>query len=445
MLSETTRSDAVLKRLLSLHPKKIDLALDRILRLLSALGNPQAKLPPVIHVAGTNGKGSVCAFARAMLEAQGLKVHVHTSPHLVRFHERIRIAGKLISEESLVSLLEEVEEVNQRREITFFEITTAAMFLAFSRYPADAAILEVGLGGAYDATNVVPDPVMTVIQPVGLDHREFLGDDLASIAAEKAGIIKKSAPLVVGPQSQIARDVILTCADRLGVPVFEFGQDFASRLEHNRMVYEDEVGLLDLPLPKLAGRHQIENAGVAIAALRHAGSFGGKRLTWGSDAAVEKGLATVEWPARLQRLQKGPLVEAAPKGAEVWLDGGHNPHGAEAVSRAMADMEENGERPLYLICGMLANKDALGYLRAFVGLARHVVTVAIPGEESSLGAGALYDIARKAGLDSAPAEDLDDAMLQIMAWTRLDDSDTPPRVLICGSLYLAGKVLAENS
>ena len=439
MLSETTRSDAVLKRLLSLHPKKIDLALDRILRLLGELGNPQNKLPPVIHVAGTNGKGSACAFARAMLEAQGLKVHVHISPHLVRFHERIRIAGRLISEEALVSLLEEVEQVNRGREITFFEITSAAMFLAFSRYPADACVLEVGLGGLYDATNVVAHPAMTVIQPVGMDHREFLGDDLAGIAAEKAGIIKKGSPLVVGPQVDIARDVILSQADRIGVPIFEFGQDFGSRQEHGRMVYEDEIGLLDLPLPKLIGRHQIENAGVAIAALRHA------KRGWGDDAAVEKGLATVEWPARLQRLHQGPLVDSAPRGAEVWLDGGHNPHGAEAVSRAIADLEEHGERPLYLICGMLSNKDALGYLRAFSGLARHVVTVAIPGEANSMGAGALYDVARKAGLDAAPAEDLEDAMLQVMAWTRLGDSDVPPRILICGSLYLAGKVLAENS
>jgi dihydrofolate synthase/folylpolyglutamate synthase len=439
MLSETTRSDAVLRRLLSLHPKKIDLALDRILRLLGNLGNPHLRLPPVIHVAGTNGKGSACAFARAMLEAQGLKVHVHTSPHLVRFHERIRIAGKLISEEALVSLLEEVEQINAGREITFFEITAAAMFLAFSRYPADATVLEVGLGGTYDATNVVLHPAMTVIQPVGLDHKEFLGDDLAGIAAEKAGIIKKGAPLVVGPQSEIAREVILRQADRLGVAVYEFGQDFVSRQEHGRMVYEDQQGLLDLPLPKLVGRHQIENAGVAIAALRHAGR------DWGADLAVERGLSTVEWPARLQRLHKGPLIDAAPRGAEVWLDGGHNPHGAEAVSRAMADMEEHGERPLYLICGMLANKDALGYLRSFDGLARHVVTVGIPGEEASMGAGALYDVARRAGLDSAPAEDLDDAMLQINAWTRLDDTDTPPRVLICGSLYLAGRVLSENS
>src|SRR5215469_16910394 len=439
MLSETTRSDAVLKRLLALHPKKIDLALDRILRLLSSLGNPHLKLPPVIHVAGTNGKGSACAFARAMLEAQDLKVHVHTSPHLVRFHERIRLAGRLISEEALVSLLEEVEDINQGREITFFEITAAAMFLAFARHPADAVVLEVGLGGTYDATNVVQAPAMTVIQPVGMDHREFLGNDLAGIAAEKAGIIKKGSPLVVGPQNQIARHVILRQADRLGVPLYEFGQDFTTRQEHGRMVYEDQTGLLDLPLPKLTGRHQIENAGVAIAALRHAGR------DWGEDDAVERGLSTVDWPGRLQRLHRGPLVDAAPKGAEVWLDGGHNPHGAEAVSRAMADMEEHGERPLYLICGMLSNKDALGFLRAFNGLARHVVTVAIPGEANSLGAGALYDAARRAGIDSAPAEDLDDAMLQVTAWTRLDDKETPPRILICGSLYLAGKVLAENS
>ena len=439
MLSQTTRSDTVLRRLLSLHTKKIDLALDRILRLLADLGNPHLRLPPVIHVAGTNGKGSACAFARAMLEAQGLKVHVHTSPHLVRFHERIRIAGKLISEEGLVSLLEEVEQINAGREITFFEITAAAMFLAFARHPADATILEVGLGGTYDATNVILHPAMTVIQPVGLDHKEFLGDDLAGIAAEKAGIIKKGAPLVVGPQNDIARDVILARADRLGVPVYEFGQDFSSRLEHGRMVYEDQQGLLDLPLPKLVGRHQIENAGVVIAALRHANEG------WGTDAGIKSGLLTVEWPARLQRLTKGPLTEAAPRGAEVWLDGGHNPHGADAVSRAMADMEEHGERPLYLICGMLANKDALGYLHAFDGLVRHVVTVGIPGEEASMGAGALYDVARRAGLDSAPAEDLDDAMLQIHAWTRLDDTDVPPRILICGSLYLAGKVLAENS
>jgi len=433
-----TRSEVILERLLALHPKKIDLALDRILRLLGALGNPQDKLPPVIHVAGTNGKGSACAFSRAMLEAQGLRVHMHTSPHLVRFHERIRLAGELIGEEELCDLLQEVETVNDGAPITFFEITAAAMFLAFARHPADAVVLEVGLGGAYDATNVVKHPVMTVIQPVGLDHLEFLGPDLAGIAREKAGIIKKGSPLVVGPQEGVALDAILSRADRLGVSAFVFGQDFAARQEHGRMVYEDGDGLLDLPLPKLIGRHQIDNAGVAIAALRHA------RKGWGADAAIERGLATVEWPARLQRLHHGPLIDTAPKDAEVWLDGGHNPHCAAAVSRAIADLEERGERPLYLICGMLRTKDAEGFLSAFRGLARHVVTVEIPGEAASLGAGALYDIARHAGLDAAPGEDLEDAMLQIAARAQMDAGEVSPRILICGSLYLAGQVLAEN-
>ena len=438
-----SRSTVILDRLLQLHPRKIDLRLDRILRLLSALGDPQLKLPPVIHVAGTNGKGSACAFSRAMLEAQGLKVHMHVSPHLVRFHERIRLAGELISEDALCALLEEVERVNDGAPITFFEITAAAMFLAFARHPADAVVLEVGLGGRYDATNVIPKPAMTIVQPVGIDHMEFLGSDLAAIAGEKAGIIKPGVPVVVGPQDEIAREVILSQADRLSAPAFMFGQDFQARQEHGRMVYEDDTGLLDLPLPKLIGRHQVENAGVAIAGLRHA-ALDGRNLGWGEEAAVEKGLRTVDWPARLQRLTHGPLVADAPNDAEIWLDGGHNPHCAAAVSRAIADLEEKMERPLYLICGMLKTKDAVGFLSAFRGLARHVVTVAIPGEANSFGAGALYDAARAAGIDAAPAEDLEDAMLQLSAWARAHAREAPPRILICGSLYLAGKILEEN-
>jgi dihydrofolate synthase/folylpolyglutamate synthase len=437
------RSDAILARFLQLHPKRaadgqIDLSLVRIKRLLADLDHPERKLPPVIHVAGTNGKGSACAFARAMLEAQGLRVHMHTSPHLVRFHERIRIAGTLIGEDELCATLLEVERVNAGQEITFFEITAAAMFLAFSRHPADACILEVGLGGTYDATNVVDAPAMTVIQPVGLDHMEFLGSDLAGIAGEKAGIVKPGVPLAVGPQVDVARDVILACAERLHAPAFVFGQDFAARQEQGRMVYEDNGGLLDLPLPRLIGRHQIENAGVAIAALRHAG------LGWGRDDAIETGLHTVDWPARLQRLTHGPLIDLAPRDAEIWLDGGHNPHCAAAVSRAIADLEDKAERPLYLIAGMLKTKDARGFLGAFRGLARHVVTVAIPGQAASLGAGALYDAAREAGLDAAPAEDVEDAMLQLGAWSRAHNKEPAPRILICGSLYLAGTVLQEN-
>ena len=442
-MNEFHRSAAILDRLLALHPKKIDLVLDRMLRLLDALGNPQMKLPPVVHVAGTNGKGSACAFSRAMLEAQGLKVHMHISPHLVRFHERIRIAGELISEEELCAVLEEVERVNDGAPITFFEITGAAMFLAFSRHPADAMVLEVGLGGKYDATNVVPRPAMTIVQPVGLDHLEFLGNDIASIAGEKAGIIKPGIPVVVGPQDEIAREVILRRADSVSAPAFVFGQDFFGRQEHGRMVYEDQAGLLDLPLPRLIGRHQIDNAAVAIAGLRHA-MREGQSLSWGSDAAVEKGLRNVDWPGRLQHLSHGPLVDEAPVDSEIWLDGGHNPHCAAAVSRAVADLDEKVDRPLYLICGMLKTKDAVGFLSAFKGLARHVVTVAIPGEAASMGGGALYDAARAAGLDAAPAEDLEDAMLQVGAWARAHPKEPPPRILICGSLYLAGHILSRN-
>jgi dihydrofolate synthase/folylpolyglutamate synthase len=269
-----------------------------------------------------------------------------------------------------------------------------------------------------------------------LDHAEFLGTSLAGIAAEKAGIVKPGVPVIVGVQEDVSRDVILRRADALGAPVVAFGQDFFAHQEHGRMVYQDMAGLLDLPLPRLVGRHQIENAATAIAALRQS--------DWVSDAAIEKGLRTVEWPARMQRLTQGPLIDLAPKDSEVWLDGGHNPHGAAAVARAMADLEERAEKPLYLICGMLANKDSVGFLSAFRGLVRHIVTVAIPDEEASLGAGALYDRARAAGLEASPAEDVEDAMLQIAAMARMEDDDTAPRILICGSLYLAGKVLLEN-
>ena len=435
-MSVHASSDAILERLLSLHPKRIDLVLDRIKRLLAALGHPERKLPPAIHVAGTNGKGSTCAFARAMLEAQGLRVHVYTSPHLVRFHERIRLAGRLIDEDELASYLDECERVNAGTPITFFEITTAAALLAFSRHPADALVLEVGLGGKYDATNVVARPRVAVITPIGLDHQEFLGNSLQDIAAEKAGIIKPAVPVVVGPQDDVPRDVITRRADALGAPLSVYGQDFFAHQEHGRLVYQDEDGLLDLPLPRLVGRHQIENAAVAIAALR--------RARWGKEPALEAGLRKVEWPARMQRLTHGPLVQLAPNASEVWLDGGHNPHCAAAIARTMADFEERAEKPLYLICGMLKSKDAEGFLAAFRGLVRHVATVAIEGEGATRGAGELYDAARHAGLDASPAENLEDAMMQVSAWARARPHEGAPRILICGSLYLAGRVLAEN-
>jgi dihydrofolate synthase/folylpolyglutamate synthase len=439
MSSETVTSDAVLERLLSLHPKRIDLVLERVERLLAALGHPERKLPPVIHVAGTNGKGSVCAYLRSMLEGSGYRVHVYTSPHLVRFHERIRLAGKLISEDELAAILEECEAANAGAPITFFEITTAAAFLAFSRHPADVVVLEVGLGGRYDATNVIEKPAAVCITPIALDHQEFLGDSLAAIAAEKAGIIKPGVPTIVGPQDDEAKTVIVRRADQLGAPLAVFGEDYHAFEEHGRLVYQDTDGLLDLPLPKLPGRHQIGNAAAAIAALR---KIGGR---WAREKGIEWGLKNVEWPARLQRLSKGPLTDAAPKGAEVWLDGGHNPHGGAAVAQTMADLEERAPKPLYLICGMLKTKDAVGYFLPFRGLAKHVTTIAVPGEMASLGAGALYDSARAAGLEASPADDLVDAMMQVSAWSRAREGDGPPRILVCGSLYLAGKVLAENS
>ena len=436
-MSITISSDALLERLLALHPRRIDLVLDRIERLLEALGHPERKLPPVLHVAGTNGKGSVCAFSRAMLEADDLRVHVYTSPHLVHFHERIRIGGRLISEEELAATLDECERVNAGAPITFFEITTAAAFLAFSRHPADAVVLEVGLGGRYDATNVIERPRAVAIAPVGFDHQEFLGSSLTDIAAEKAGVIKSSVPVIVGAQDDAPRDVIVRRAEALSAPLFLYGRDFFAHQEHGRMIYQDEMDLIDLPLPRLVGRHQIDNAAVAIAMLRQAG--------WGKERAIEKGLRSVEWPARLQRLSRGPLVELAPKGAEIWLDGGHNPQGAAAIARAICDFEERAEKPLYLICGMLKTKDAIGFLSTFRGLARHVMTVSISGEGASRGAGELYDAARTSGLDATPTDNLEDAMMQVSAWSRARPYEGPPRILICGSLHLAGCVLAENS
>lgn len=423
-------SDVILHRLLSLHPKKIDLVLDRVLRLLADLGHPEQKLPPVIHVAGTNGKGSTCAFARAMLEAAGKKVSVYSSPHLVRFHERIRLPGGIIGEDALAGLLAECEEANQGQPITFFEITTAAAFLAFARAGGDALILEVGLGGRYDATNVIT-PAASIVTPVGLDHAEFLGTSIAGIAGEKAGIIKRGVPVIVAPQTDEALGVILAEADKLQAPACVYGQDFTVSEEHGRMVYQDTDGLLDLPRPRLAGRHQFENAASAMAALR--------RLGWADETAIETGLQKVEWPARLQRLTHGPLVDAAPDGAEIWLDGGHNPHGAAAISRAMAEMSA---KPLYLISGMLNTKDSTGYFAAFKGLARHVEAVAIAGDDATRDAATLCGEARAAGLEADAADSLQSAMARTAA--RILTDGKPARILICGSLHLAGVVLKDN-
>lgn len=430
--------DLILERLTRLHPKAIDLVLDRMWGILAALGNPQERLPPVFHVAGTNGKGSTVAFLRAMLEASGLRVHVYSSPHLVRFNERIRLAGTLIADSELARLLEECEAANRGLPITFFEITTAAALLAFARYPADAVVLEVGLGGRYDATNVIAHPAATIITPVDLDHREFLGDTLAQVAGEKAGILKRGVPAIIGPQRDEALGVIEKRADELGAPLSIFAQDYNAYEEHGRFVYQDGEGLLDLPMPALAGRHQIANAAGAIAALRQS------RFKL-QEAAIEAGVRSAQWPARMQRLTRGPLMMLAPAGTELWLDGGHNPHAGAAIAQTLADLEERDPRPLYLICGMLKTKDAQGFLRHFRGLARHVSTLAIPGERNAYGAGALYDAARAVEIDADPAEGLEDAMAQIEARAQISAGERPPRILICGSLHLAGVVLAENA
>ena len=427
-------SDAILARLLDLHPKIIDLSLDRMTRLLDRLGNPERALPPVIHIAGTNGKGSTGAFLRAGLEAAGKTVHAYTSPHLAQFRERIRLRGTLIEDTALTELLEECEAANDGAAITFFEITTVAALLAFSRIPADYCILEVGLGGRLDATNVIDAPALTIITPVSLDHQSYLGDTIERIAAEKAGIIKPGVPVVVGLQDEPALKVIAETAARNRAMVHAFGADWSVRPEVNGFSVQYPDGLLDLPRPVLPGAHQLENAGAAIMALALLGHGDEKTAT----AAVTR----AEWPARMQRLKHGPLFDVAPQGAEIWLDGGHNPAAGEAVASLMADMEEHGPKPLYMICGMLNTKDPTGYLEPFHGLVRRVYCVDIPGETATLAAEDLMDIALDADLDAIAVEDVATA-IRLIAGEESSDLE-PPRILICGSLYLAGRILREN-
>jgi dihydrofolate synthase/folylpolyglutamate synthase len=432
-----TAYDSILARLLALHPKRIDLSLDRMWRILDALGHPERHLPPTIHVAGTNGKGSTIAFARAMLEAAGQRVHVYTSPHLVRFNERFRLGasngGKLVSDDELAGTLAECERANGSGPITVFEIETAAAFLMFASHPADALLLEVGLGGRLDATNVIERPLISVITPVSLDHAEFLGDTLTGIAAEKAGIIKRAVPVVVAPQPPEALAVIERRAASLRAPLHVAGEHWNVHKEHGRLVYQDDDGLLDLPAPRLAGRHQFDNAGLAIAALRAAG------INLPLDA-FETGLLRADWPARLQLLSQGRLVALAPIGSELWLDGGHNPDGGRAIATALGDLEERVPRPLVLIVGMLATKDCEGFLRNFAGLSRRLIALPIPRQEKTLPPETIADAARAVGI---PAESSDDLAAALAAVARLD-LDPPPRILITGSLYLAGEALALN-
>jgi dihydrofolate synthase / folylpolyglutamate synthase len=432
-----TPVDAILARLLALHPKKIDLSLERIRRLLDRLNHPERRLPPLIHVAGTNGKGSVIAFMRAILEASGRSVHVYTSPHLVRFNERYRLGarggGRLVADAELAAALAECEQANDNAPITVFEMETAAAFVLFAQYPADLLLLEVGLGGRLDATNVIEHPLATIVTPISVDHVDYLGTDLPGIAREKAGIFKRGVPALAAPQPRDALHVLEREAARVMAPLKIAGEDWMATEERGRLVYQDQDGLLDLPSPRLFGRHQFDNAGVAIAALR---ALQVKLPA----SAFEEGLAKVDWPARLQRLSHGPLVELAPKGSELWLDGGHNPDGGRAVAAALADLEERVSRPLVLIVGMLSTKDSEGFLRNFTGLARRVIAVPIEGQEKTLAPGAIAEAVRRVGIPAGSCEGVEQAL---GAAGRLG-LDPPARILITGSLYLAGGVLARN-
>lgn len=427
-------SDAVLERLMALHPKLIDLKLDRVEDLLARLGNPERRLAPAVHVAGTNAKGSVLAYMRAALEAAGRRVHVYTSPHLVRFHERIRLAGELIAEDELTRLLEECEAVNEGRPITFFEITTVAAFLAFARQPADVVLLETGLGGRLDATNLIERPRLTIITPISLDHQQFLGNTLAEIAGEKAGILKPGVPCVLSRQPEVASTVIRARAEALAAPLLAQDREWSVRAESGRLIFTDGGKETTFPLPVLPGAHQIDNAGTAIAALRRLGGL------MPDDAAIAAGLSAAKWPARLQRLTQGSLVQRLTEGWELWLDGGHNPAAGEMLAGHAAVHWR--DRPLHLVSGMLNSKAASDFLKPLAAVAASVTTVAIPGEANSFSADDLARMARDAGIgrvETSPS--VAEAVGGIVAAA----SNAPERILICGSLYLAGRVLAYNA
>ena len=433
-------SDALLAEMMLLHPKLIDLSLGRVHRLLGKLGHPETKLPPVVHIAGTNGKGSVTAYLKAMIEASGKRVHAYTSPHLVRFHERIVLAGRdgaarAIDEDALVDVLMRVRAVNDGDDITQFEITTAAAFLAFSETPADIVLLEVGLGGRLDATNVIANPALTIITPISMDHAEKLGPTLRQIATEKAGILKAGTAGIVSQQCEDVLQVIEDRARKVGASLTIYGQDFDAYEQSGRLVVQLNEELLDLPLPALAGRHQITNAGTAVAA---AVTLQRQLPNLGLDEAViARGLRTVEWPARMQRLTSGPLPDVLGPQSELWLDGGHNPAAGEMLADTLAGFEEKSPKPVYLVVGMMGQKDALGFLAPFRGLVRGIYTVPIPGAyETPHSQENLAEIAQSAGLQAVDCESVVSALETIAALPQ-----SPKRVLVCGSLYLAGHVL----
>ncbi|WP_441296614.1 bifunctional folylpolyglutamate synthase/dihydrofolate synthase [Agrobacterium sp. Azo12] len=436
-----SEAELEIEKLMQLHPKGFDLSLERITALLEKLGNPHRRLPPVIHVAGTNGKGSVTAFSRALLEAAGLSVHVHTSPHLVRWHERYRLGvpggrGRFVEDAVFADALRRVADANGGQKITVFEILTAVTFLLFSEHPADVAIIEVGLGGRFDATNVINSPAVSVIMPISLDHQPYLGDRVELIAAEKAGIMKKGFPVVIGHQQfDAALEVLVGTAERLSCPTTVFGQDYGAHEEFGRMIYQDEFGLSDLPMPRLPGRHQLANAAAAIRAVKAAGFEVSERM-------MEKAMHSVEWPGRLQRLMDGKLFQLAPKGAELWVDGGHNPGAGEVIAEAMAGFEEKQPRPLFIIAGMINTKDPVGYFKAFADIAEYVFTVPIGGTDAAIDPVVLAHAAFDAGLTAEPSSSIEEALQEIHGRLMLDAP--APRILIGGSLYLAGNALSAN-
>ena len=420
-----------------LHPKLIDLSLGRVERLLAKLGSPHKALPPVVHIAGTNGKGSVTAYLKAILTAAGLRVHAYTSPHLVRFHERIALAradgvSEPIDEADLVDVLSRTQAVNKGDDITQFEITTAAAFLAFAEHPADVVLLEVGLGGRLDATNVIDQPALTVLTPISLDHADKLGSTIEAIAGEKAGILKRGVPCVVSQQEDAALDVVTQQAARVGARLVVWGQDFDAYEQRGRLVVQRPDELLDLPLPALFGRHQIINAGTAVAAVQELPGFSIE------EKAIERGLVSARWPARMQRIDEGPLPSLLRPGSELWLDGGHNPAAGQFIAQSLADLEERAPKPLYLVVGMMGLKDAAGFLGSFRGLARHVVAVPIPGaHEAPFTPEALAEVAQSVSINADAAPSVEAALRRVDAL-----QPGPKRILITGSLYLAGHVLA---
>ncbi len=418
------RAEAAIARLQALHPVLIDLSLGRLEHLLARLGHPEKRLPPVIHVAGTNGKGSTCAFLRAIAEAAGRQVHVYTSPHLVRFNERIRVSGRLVSDLELAEALEHLERINAGALISVFEMITAAAFFLFAAYPADLAVLEVGLGGRFDATNVIPPPAAAAITSISLDHQEFLGDSLAEVAFEKAGIIKPHVPLATGAQTPAALSVLAAAAAQSNAPFLARGQAWDVTPLEAGFRYQDRAGTLDLPFPALPGRHQLDNAGIALAALAASG-------LGIPESAYAAGLLAAVWPARLERLI-GRLARRLPAGFSLWLDGGHNPGAGAALAAHLATWRD---QPIHLVVGMKSGKDSAGFLAPLLPLAASLYAVAEEGQHLAM---PVSDIIAASGAIARPGPTVASALAAI------GRSRPPGRVLICGSLYLAGEVLKQD-